>query len=86
MLILREEPLMPLYGAHNDEGWRRQLFIPPKCGEIRRFEIDDSNRWLTWDFIERAIQPSVDGLSLETRFMPSQYEGLGGTSCTSGEC
>jgi sugar phosphate isomerase/epimerase len=40
-------------------------------GEIYDFQIDPGKRWSLEDFLERAIQLKVDGVSLETCFIPS---------------
>lgn len=47
-----------------------------RFGEIRRYEADDGRRWTVWDFIDRSITLGVDGVSLETCFMPSLDEGF----------
>ena len=39
-------------------------------GEIREGEEDPGVRWDTWDFLERAAGLGVDGVSLETCYLP----------------
>ena len=39
-------------------------------GEIREGEEDPGVRWNTWDFLERAADLCVDGVSLETCYLP----------------
>jgi len=39
-------------------------------GEIRAGEEDPGVRWTTWDFVERAAELGVDGVSLETCYLP----------------
>ena len=38
-------------------------------GEIRDGEEDPGTRWTTWDFLDRAAELEVDGVSLETCYM-----------------
>ena len=38
-------------------------------GEIREGEEDPGTRWTTWDFLDRAIELEVDGVSLETCYL-----------------
>ena len=38
-------------------------------GEIRAGEQDPGTRWTTWDFLDRAIELGVDGVSLETCYL-----------------
>ncbi|MDE0137919.1 MAG: sugar phosphate isomerase/epimerase [bacterium] len=38
-------------------------------GEIREGEEDPGTRWTTWDFLDRAVELGVDGVSLETCFL-----------------
>ncbi len=38
-------------------------------GEIREGEEDPGTRWTTWDFLDRAAELEVDGVSLETCYM-----------------
>ena len=40
-------------------------------GEIRPGEDDPGVRWTTWQFVDRAAALGVDGVSLETCFLPS---------------
>ncbi len=43
-------------------------------GEIYDFQKDPGKRWTLEDFVNRAIELKVDGVSLETCFMPSFEE------------
>ena len=38
-------------------------------GEIREGEEDPGTRWTTWDFLDRAVELEVDGVSLETCYL-----------------
>lgn len=38
-------------------------------GEIRAGEEDPGIRWTTWDFLDRAVELGVDGVSLETCYL-----------------
>ena len=38
-------------------------------GEIREGEWDPGTRWTTWDFLDRAVELEVDGVSLETCYL-----------------
>ena len=38
-------------------------------GEIREGEGDPRTRWTTWDFLDRAVELEVDGVSLETCYL-----------------
>ena len=38
-------------------------------GEIREGEEDPGTRWTTWDFLDRAVELGVDGVSLETCYL-----------------
>ena len=38
-------------------------------GEIREGEEDPGTRWTTWDFLARAFELGVDGVSLETCYL-----------------
>ena len=38
-------------------------------GEIREGEEDPGTRWTTWDFLDRAAELEVDGVSLETCYL-----------------
>lgn len=38
-------------------------------GEIREGEEDPGTRWTTWDFLDRAAELGVDGVSLETCYL-----------------
>ena len=38
-------------------------------GEIREGEEDPGTRWTTWDFLDRAFELEVDGVSLETCYL-----------------
>jgi len=38
-------------------------------GEIREGEEDPGTRWTTWDFVDRAAELRVDGVSLETCYL-----------------
>ena len=38
-------------------------------GEIREGEEDPGTRWTTWDFLSRAAELGVDGVSLETCYL-----------------
>ena len=38
-------------------------------GEIREGEDDPGTRWTTWDFLDRAVELGVDGVSLETCYL-----------------
>ncbi|MCY4371035.1 MAG: sugar phosphate isomerase/epimerase [bacterium] len=38
-------------------------------GEIREGEEDPGTRWTTWDFLDRAVDLGVDGVSLETCYL-----------------
>ena len=38
-------------------------------GEIREGEEDPGTRWTTWDFLDRAVELRVDGVSLETCYL-----------------
>ena len=38
-------------------------------GEIREGEEDPETRWTTWDFLDRAVELEVDGVSLETCYL-----------------
>ena len=38
-------------------------------GEIREGEEDPGTRWTTWDFLARAVELGVDGVSLETCYL-----------------
>ena len=38
-------------------------------GEIRVGEEDPGTRWTTWDFLDRAVELCVDGVSLETCYL-----------------
>lgn len=50
-------------------------------GEIRDGESDPGTRWSTWDFLDRAVELRVDGVSLETCYLaldlPGFMAGLG---------
>ena len=52
-------------------------------GEIREGEEDPGTRWTTWDFLARAAELEVDGVSLETCYLdlddPTFRERLGQT-------
>ncbi|MDH3753231.1 MAG: sugar phosphate isomerase/epimerase [Acidimicrobiia bacterium] len=45
-------------------------------GEIRPGESDPGVRWSTWDVLDRAAELGVDGVSLETCFLPVGDPGL----------
>ena len=57
-------------------------------GEIREGEEDPGTRWTTWDFLDRAAELEVDGVSLETCYLelddPAFREGLSGLLADSG--
>ena len=57
-------------------------------GEIREGEEDPGTRWTTWDFLARAIELGVDGVSLETCYLelgdPAFRERLSGLLTDSG--
>lgn len=38
-------------------------------GEMREGEEDPGTRWTTWDFLDRALELAVDGVSLETCYL-----------------
>ena len=38
-------------------------------GEIREGEEDPGTRWSTWDFLDRAVELGLDGVSLETCYL-----------------
>ena len=42
-------------------------------GEIREGEEDPGTRWTTWDFLDRAVELGVDGVSLETCYLDLDY-------------
>lgn len=45
-------------------------------GEIREGESDPGTRWSTWDFLDRSIELAVDGVSLETCYLPLEEPGF----------
>lgn len=45
-------------------------------GEIREGEEDPGTRWTTWDFLARAAELGVDGVSLETCFLDLDDPGF----------
>ena len=57
-------------------------------GEIREGEEDPGIRWTTWDFLDRAAELEVDGVSLETCYLdlddPAFRERLAGFLTDSG--
>lgn len=57
-------------------------------GEIREGEEDPGTRWTTWDFLDRAVELEVDGVSLETCYLelddPAFRDRLSGFLTDSG--
>ncbi len=45
-------------------------------GEIREGEEDPGRRWSTWDFLDRASELGVDGVSLETCYLDLDQPAL----------
>ncbi len=45
-------------------------------GEVRQGEADPGIRWTVWRFLDRAVELGVDGVSLETCYLPLEDRGF----------